>query len=205
MKMISTRRNAVTLLVAMAWLSLVLAGFGLWEVYETTPGPRGAPAPLAVNITSRPEFELVLYAHPHCPCTRASLTELAGLAREAGPALSIRVAFVRPPGVPEGWERTSSWTMAQSCGAKVVVDESGAEALQAGAITSGTVILRDGTGRIAFRGGLTRGRGRVGESAGQRAILNVLSGSVLVMVETPVFGCPLVGPDDVRETEGGSR
>jgi hypothetical protein len=183
-------RSWVVGLGAVVWLGCVGAGFAAWDRYDATPGPQGTAA--AAPIATAKPWTLTLYAHPHCPCTRAGLGELAELARFLPAATEIRVVFVLPRGVEAGWERTASWDAAAAIpGVAVVCDVGGAEAVRAGAATSGYAVLTDGSGRVAFRGGLTRGRGRVGESPGRRAILEVVAGGREVG-EAPVFGCPLL-------------
>ncbi len=170
----------------MVWLAGVAAGFAAWDVYDATPGPQAA-----ADEPDAAAWTLTLYAHPHCPCTRASLGELAELARALPPDVSVRVAFVRPAGAPPGWERTASWDAAAAVpGVTVTCDVDGAEAARAGAATSGHAVLTDAAGRVAFRGGLTRGRGRVGESAARRTILGIVAGELLDGT-APVFGCSL--------------
>lgn len=177
--------------VAAAWLLAVVAGFAAWEVYDTTPGPRGEGS-TAAGDPAGPPWTLTLYAHPHCPCVRATLAELADLARAGGDQLGVEVVFVRPEGVEPGWERTPAWDAAAAIpGARVGCDPDGAEATRAGAATSGHAVLADRTGRVAFRGGLTRARGRVGDSPGRRAVLEVVAGGGAA-AECPVFGCPLL-------------
>jgi hypothetical protein len=173
-----------------AWLAAAAAGFAVWERYDATPGAAGPAADAAP--TGR--WELVLFAHPHCPCTRAALAELAELAHD-GPGLAVRVVYVRPPGAPDGWERTGTWDDAAAVPGIAVTVEAG-EAARAGAKTSGYAVLYDPHGRVAFRGGVTRARGRAGDSPGRRAVLDILAGREPEAREAPAFGCPLFGPDD---------
>jgi hypothetical protein len=170
-------------LLAGLWLGGVAGGFAAWEAYDAKPGQQaGGAAPPA-----GPAWTLTFYAHPHCPCTRAGLAELAELARDA-PQLDVTVVFVRPAGAEPGWERSAAWDAVP--GAHVRCDAGGAEAARVGALTSGQAVLTDHTGRVAFRGGLTRGRGRVGESPGRRAVLAILRGEEAPDA-APVYGCPL--------------
>jgi hypothetical protein len=174
---------------AVVWLAVVAAGFAAWGAYDSTPGPQAAGAATAEPVG--PAWTLTLYAHPHCPCTRASLAELAELARALPAGAEVRVAFVRPAGTAAGWERTAAWDVAAAIpGVRVRCDVEGVEAARAGATTSGHAVLADAAGRVAFRGGLTRGRGRAGESAGRRAVLEIVAGG-MADGEAPVFGCPL--------------
>jgi hypothetical protein len=175
-----------------AWLAAVVVGFWLWERYDTTPGAAGEPA---AARSSPGRWQLTVFAHPHCPCTRASLRELADISRGT-PGLSVRILFVRPAGAPAGWERGEAWDEAANVsGAEIACDATGAEARSAGAETSGFAILTDPTGLAVFRGGLTPARGRGGESAGRRAVLAWLGGGN-GPATAPVFGCPLFTPDE---------
>ena len=186
-------------------LWLLAIGFGQRVVldYEKSPGPAAAAAaaapgwPAASRVARRPGmFTLVLFAHPHCPCTRASLAELERiLARRPGRAATT-VLFVRPEGVEAGWERTDSWRSAGAIpGVAVAVDPGGVEARRFGARTSGEVALFDPDGRLAFRGGITGARGHPGENAGADAVLARLAGAAPEATEAPAFGCPLFDQD----------
>ncbi len=188
-------RHEVTVwAVAAGWLAAVGIGFWVWERYDTTPGRAGA-ATDAAGEPPRDCWRLIVFAHPRCPCTLAALRELADIAR-AAPELSVCVLFVRPAGARDDWERGDSWdTAALIPGAEVGCDADGTEARRFGAETSGFAVLTNTTGRVVFRGGLTRGRGRTGESAGGRAVLTWL-GSRTGAATAPVFGCPLFTPDD---------
>jgi hypothetical protein len=140
-------------------------------------------------------WRLTVFAHAHCPCSRATLRELDGLAR-AEPDLSTRVVFVRPPDCPAGWERGEAWDAATRIpGAEVACDPDGAAAQKLGAETSGHAVLTDPTGRVVFRGGLTPARGRTGGSEGRNAVMAWVSGGTGAAV-APVFGCPLFAPAD---------
>jgi hypothetical protein len=193
-------RSLVMGFVIAAWLGLVATGFAFWERYDGTPGQANHADSLPVPTCGG--WELVLFAHPHCPCTRASLGELAELAHQAGPNLAIRVVFVRPNDAPKGWERSESWNLAEAIpGVRVSCDPDGSEAQRSGARTSGHLVVYDPQGRVAFYGGITRGRGRVGESVGRQAVLDLLVGKEPAIRETPVFGCALFNSDACHDRE----
>jgi len=68
-------------------------------------------------------------AHPHCPCTRATLGELAVLMARVQKRVNAVVVFVVPNGVPEKWEETDLWrNAAQIPGVRVLKDVGGKEA-----------------------------------------------------------------------------
>ena len=134
--------------------------------------------------------QLVLVAHPHCPCVRASLVELQRL--RASRPVPLLVVFVKPRGCPDGWEQTELWREAQALpGTEVYCDRAGCEAKRLGAVTSGQVYAYDAQGRLIYRGGVTPARGHEGRSRGLAELEAALDGGAAVRDSTPVYGCPL--------------
>jgi len=197
------------------WLALVSAGSAVLLDYGLTPGVAGAApahwprdsaltlnrheAPLVKNEATlmKNEATLVMVVHPHCPCSRASMSELSALMTTATGQVKAYVLFVRPPGVPRGWEITDLWRQAATIPAVTVIsDDGGHEAARFGAATSGQTMLYDRRGALEFSGGITAARGRYGDSAGSIAIAALLRGTkegASARARTPVYGCPLLG------------
>jgi hypothetical protein len=73
----------------------------------------------------------------------------------------------------------------------LIEDPGGCEAARFGAQTSGDVLLYGADARLLFRGGITPGRGHVGDNPGWDAIIRLISGGSTSLSEAPVFGCPL--------------
>jgi hypothetical protein len=94
-----------SVLVTLLWSAAVLAGTWALAVYEATPGslgntPRQAPRPGGLEGgIGKPSF--ILFIHPHCPCSAASLSEWAQLLADAPGEVAAEVLFVRPEGVGE--------------------------------------------------------------------------------------------------------
>jgi hypothetical protein len=129
------------------------------------------------------------------------LTDLEELSANTG--VGLRVVFIRPAGVAEGWERGELWDRAVAIpGTNVECDPKGAEARRRGATTSGHVVLQSSDGTSSFSGGITSGRGRSGESAGRCAIQAILRGEASSIRVAPVFGCPLLSPVDRCREDG---
>jgi len=144
-----------------------------------------------------------MFAHPRCECTRASLTELREILSRTTFAPNVRIVFIRPKGMPSGWEQDELWTKAAEIPrVRVECDAEGTEARRAGATVSGYVLLGNPAGEIVFRGGITKSRGCAGDNAGRRTILALLSGTPTERHETPTFGCPLFTPRKCCEKEG---
>jgi len=190
------------------WMTATVLGMWFVAKYEATPGGSGA-APAKFPGESKADGNLprlMMFAHPQCPCTRASLAEFAELlARHPGSCRAEVVVF-RPEQVENDWERTSLWSQAEQIpGVAVRSDDDGALSRRFGAETSGHVVLYDAGGRLLFSGGITRARGHQGESTARRALSALLTGSAADGAQSaPVFGCPLQGPE-AAPARPGSR
>ena len=178
------------------WLGAAASGLWILWRYDNTPGEAAAapdrwPAPATlVRATDRPT--LVMLAHPHCTCTRASLEELAEVIARARTAPKTYVLFMSPRRFGDGWEQTDLWRQASAIpGATVVRDDDGREARQFGAATSGQTLLYDERGVLVFSGGLTGARAHAGDNLGRQSLVALLNHDPAPRNGTSVFGCPL--------------
>src|SRR5262249_42161074 len=132
---------------------------------------------------------LVMFAHPRCPCTRASIGELNSLMAHCQGKLSAHVVFYRPIG-GQPWSESDLWRSALAIpGVTVQWDDGGVEARRFHAETSGFTVLYDSQGRLMFAGGITGARGHAGDNAGRSAVVELVLGRVPEHTRTPVFGC----------------
>ena len=182
-------REIMVRALGVVWLGSVMAAIFGWERYDATPGRMGDSKPTSITTNSA-GWNPTVYTHPRCPCTLATLRQLPSIV-SADLRLTVRVVFVRPPETPAGWEFGDGWDLAARIpGVTVACDPGGVEAREAGAETSGESVLTDPNGRVVFRGGLTQGRGRSGDSDGQRAVLGWVQGDPSA-ASAAVYGCPL--------------
>ena len=155
-------------------------------------------------------YTLVLFAHPRCPCTRASLTELAWLQTRTRNQMSVHVVFYKPAKAPKGWENGELWNEAVSMpGVAVGLDPDGTQAKLFGAATSGMVSIYAPSGQLVFRGGITGARAHEGDNPGRRAALDAAQGKIgtTSYVKAPVFGCMLTSSEEAvsqQVRKGGS-
>ena len=132
------KRNRLVILTSMSlWLILVGIGLAVLWNYENTPGVAAKPSalwPTESQIQRAPDkATLIMLAHPHCPCTRASIGELALLMAHSQGRLTAYVLFLKPAGFSEEWEKTDLWQSAASIpGVNVVIDDDGAEGIVRG-------------------------------------------------------------------------
>jgi len=182
------------------WLGGASLGVSLLAVYDCTPGmdagsvqdwPAHSRIPRALD---RPT--LIMFAHPNCPCTRASMQEFAELMARCGSQVKAFVFFLQPESAGDDWRHTDLWRSAEAIpGVKAIADDAAREARLFQAMTSGHVVLYDEHGTLLFSGGITASRGHVGDNAGSAAILQLLGHEDATKTVTPVFGCSLLDPE----------
>ena len=178
------------------WLLVVGGGLSVLWGYENTPGVAASPPPMwpvESQIQRAADGDtLVMLVHPHCPCTRATLGELASIMAHCQGRLKAYVLFLKPTGFSDDWEKTDLWQSAASIpGVYALVDDGGAQANRFHAATSGQTILYDKDGHLIFSGGITASRGHSGDNAGRSAIVSLVNGGSAESAETFVYGCPL--------------
>lgn len=189
------RMLAVTLLTFSAVSTLL--GLRVLIAFDQTAGAAGAipkqwPASSPIRrIGGRPE--LLVFIHPFCSCSDATIAELAQLSarRKAGaPAPAITVLFFRPR--HSGWPPGSLWKKARGLqAAHVVWDDDGQEAKRFGARTSGYTLLYSPKGDLLFGGGVTASRGHQGDNYGLDELTASLDSGQPGHAPTRVFGCAL--------------
>ena len=194
-----SRKNIlITATLGATWIAaLAFGGHALFK-YETTPGAIGLVAanwPAISVVPRQPDKPtLLMLAHPHCPCTRASMGELAQVMAHAFGKVNAYVLFAKPRGAGPDWDDTDLRRSAAAIpGVTVLTDENGTEAARFGAETSGHTLVFDRSGTLVFSGGITASRGHAGSNEGENAILAVLNEQQPDRVRTPVFGCSLAG------------
>jgi hypothetical protein len=187
------------------WVAAVVGGLAALQSYKSRPGTAGqTPArftelPPLVNSAGRPR--LLMFVHPKCPCSRASLSELTYIVEREPGKVMVEVVFVKPAGPDFDWANTPLREQAAAIAGVGLVDDDGTLAHRLGAETSGYVVLYDADGKLLFSGGITRARGHEGDSSGRHAICALLNGDAdaVAGAKSPVFGCPLFAPGECVE------
>jgi hypothetical protein len=106
------------------------------------------------------------------------------------------VVFVRPPGVPEDWEKTDLWrSAARIPGVTVMGDTDGLEAARFGAQASGQTLFYNASGDLQFSGGITASRGHSGDNLGRSSLVALVTTGESTTNHTSVYGCSLQNPE----------
>jgi len=178
------------------WAVACFAGFGALWVYANTEGDLGQPN---VGWDLPEQFHahttlptLVVYAHPKCPCTRATFSELQRLQRDHRGDFVTRIIFFEPYHAPRTWRETDLWHQARNMtDTEAIADPGGMISQEAGARVSGTIALYSPREDVLFWGGITPSRAHEGESPGIISLRAILEGRSPLSRSSRVYGCSL--------------
>jgi hypothetical protein len=196
---VGRRISAGGFVAASIWLAAVVSAMVVMSRESNTPSSATTPPPEWPAETSLAAGSghptLIMFAHPRCPCTRASLGELELLLAHFRGDLTTHVVFIKPPGTAHDWANSDLWRKASAIpGVNVHRDAGGVEARRFNCEASGHTALYGADGRLLFQGGITISRGHAGDNPGRDAILNILRRKRANEVTTAVFGCLLEDP-----------
>lgn len=161
------------------------------------------PVPLTSTATAFPsgstfglatsEPTLIVFVHPLCPCTEATLHELKELLTDTSNKISVVIVFSIPTGLPANWKQGDLWRSVRSnSNFRIVQDSGGGEARRFGVNGSGHCLLYSSGGRLLFSGGITGSRGHTGENPGRLTLVALITTGHARISHTPVFGCSLL-------------
>ena len=197
------RRWRTRLIIAagvLAWVAGLAWGLQKIERYSSTPGrvsvaPGQWPGSALVSPQSG-RATLVMFIHPQCACTRASLAELQAILEKTQLSVSAWVVVLKLNGMNDAWSDSSTWESARAMsGVTLVTDEDGTEADRFGALTSGHTVLYSTVGQLEFSGGITAARGHVGDNAGAQRVASLVETGKADSNSHEVFGCGLHDPN----------
>jgi hypothetical protein len=192
-------KSGLIALGVLAWVSGIAWGIQKIQAYSSTPGVvAAAPASWPGSALVEPkqgESTLVMFMHPQCSCTRASLAELQAILDRTHGAVSAWVVVLKPNAMGDEWTHSATWKAARAMpGVTVVMDQEGAEAGRFGASTSGHTVLYDARGQLQFTGGITAARGHVGDNTGRQRVVSLVETDTADSHQHEVYGCGLHDP-----------
>src|SRR3954470_1075599 len=115
------------LLVLLVWLGLIAAGYAWLLRYGFAPG-RIASAPKIVPPSVAPSnyaghAQIFLALHPRCPCSRATVKELAKILSRIPETINTTVLLYKPANEGESWLQSSLLDECVNC--RVLSDPDG--------------------------------------------------------------------------------
>ncbi len=200
------QRESGLFLLVLPWCIAVAFGFSILITYSSLAGSGSVSPPFWPNdielVDANEGHALLVFIHPKCPCTFATVSELERLVAEINPPCQIVFLLNCPKLQQSQWSRSA---LASRCnafpGGRVILDFDGELATKFKAKNSGYCLLYL-EGQLLFQGGVTTERGHEGQSLGRDALRQLLTGQKTTIRRTPVFGCELfhLGPKQPRET-----
>lgn len=186
---------AVACLLAIGWCAALLL---VWnQLLAHTYRPANTPGAVAAWPVIDQQFDstgvnILVFAHPFCPCTRATLAELEDSLQRASPELKVTIVFITAGLSADDVDRSATVAAAkQFPRVALQFDPSADMAKLFGASVSGEVFVFDAAGNRVFHGGITAGRGHRGHSVSKEAFEQVIRGKYEGAGEFPLFGCRL--------------
>jgi len=168
--------------------------------YSQTPGlPAEAPPHWpAQSRLQRPALlpRLLVFVHPECPCSRATIAEIETLAPFFQNRLSVQILFFVTTRSNPHVQQSALWKRAAFVpGVELTADLEGQEARTFAVKTSGQALVYSTNAELLFAGGLTPERGHEGDSQGRDSVLAILQRPNVGLPTSSVFGCSLSSPE----------
>ncbi|GAA4426521.1 hypothetical protein GCM10023155_14820 [Bremerella cremea] len=194
----------ITPLIVLVWGCLIAVGFIALLFYHNTPGTRSDSNPVwQVNrlIELDPSrANLLVFIHPQCPCSTATMGELARIQAACGSNVLTHLILYQPDN--EKWSTASMMAQAiEIPNLHILADPKGNLAKQFGAETSGHAMLFAPDGHRIFSGGITAGRGCEGDNPGRQAVISYVNQHQVFCDKASVYGCPIVEGLTAKRTE----
>lgn len=189
--------------VIVAYFIALLTGIALVHRASAVSGPtNGSPAqwPGSNALTLAADAPtLLIFAHPRCPCTEATLINLRSIAA----AERARVVLIISGPAARVQASDDERRLLENARADIVTrDPDGAEAERFGVLTSGHVLVYRQDGTRAFSGGITPMQGHRGACDALERLSRSLkyervpADKGATMGDLPVYGCPIFSACD---------
>ncbi|MGE0201314.1 MAG: hypothetical protein AB7P76_10130 [Candidatus Melainabacteria bacterium] len=139
---------------------------------------------------------LLVFLHPFCPCSMATMRELEKIIHINHSRVSLFFIFSIPTAdkqLTEAISDSALWKMANRFpDPHLLTDTTMKLANRFEANTSGLILLYNAHGRLVFQGGITPERGMEGDSTGKQRLLEAMNTTQATMTkQNAVFGCSM--------------
>lgn len=194
------RKRTTYLLAGLVWAAGLAVGYVQLLAHAQTPGAIGAttadvPPPELRDGRTPGRHLVVLALHPRCPCSSATVGELADVLGWTPEVFDLVLLTYVPSDPAAGpWPAPTVPAALRRFLPRLVPDADGQLAARLGAETSGHVLVYNHADRPVFSGGVTPGRAHHGRTEGQRLLRDFLAermGVPAMAVTAPVYGCPI--------------
>lgn len=182
-------------LLVFSWLAIIVAGLCFAVDFEKRPALISEQLKVWPKESRLQRNEngltLLMFVHPNCPCSQASIAELARFMNK-NRNLSGYVCFLIPKNVDGSWLESKNWQDARKIpGLVSAPDYSESEAEKFFARGSGETFLFAKDGKLLFHGGITAARGHEGPNSGLDSLQLAVQRMENKETVYPVYGCSL--------------
>src|SRR5438132_535294 len=110
------RNKNLIIVVLIIWAFCIGWGWMLLSQYENTPGQAQEPPSRWPSTTKIPTTlglpTMVIFLHPYCPCSRATLAQLSLIMAHVQNKVKTQVVFVKLPDFSQDWVKTTLYNSA---------------------------------------------------------------------------------------------
>lgn len=177
------------------WIAVMAFGHYTLFSYESKECSRGTVKstwPEKASFTPGRLPTIVMFIHPLCVCSKASVEEFSNLMRNRSSKVNAVIYVMMPR---EKQKDFASAPIVERAGripdVRVLLDFDNKEAKTFGVETSGHVLIYDERGILKFNGGITAARGEPGPNRYEDEALKTLNSMLSARSAPPVFGCSL--------------
>ena len=190
---------ALALMVSLVWHSNYSIHPGMSGCVPENLEPVNSLADLNQAIARSKSLNsktLILFYHPHCVCTRATVHNLQSVTAATNKHLnSIAIAY-QPVISDPRWIHSSTSRDLKKAGFRVFADLDGKCCRELGVYTSGHVLVYDEQGKLVFNGGVTQSRGHEGSCNACDDLVKSIENADENIFVWPVFGCAILESED---------
>ncbi len=187
-------KNSLYLITGI-WLICIIISLYYISSYMFKVSENPQACPIYPNnqqiIFDKTKDNLILFIHPFCPCSHATVNELKRVLAKTNANIAINVVFIKPKGLKSIQQNDLYQEISQIKGVNIIFDRSNVLAGAFNINTSGSILLYDINGNLIFQGGITGGRAEEGDNLGKSRLIQALKNESGKW-QSPVFGCSLL-------------
>ena len=185
--------------------TLVAVCFFIQADYASSPGVKGdvpeflskfhidtSLMPSAQTKDMRETACVILFYHPHCPCTRATVNNLDLIQQTIKRSVRLFAFAYHPKSKDSSWINTPVTRQLAKIGFETTPDPGATVCQRFGVFTSGHVLAYNKSGKLVFNGGVTTSRGHEGTGVPMSELISSINQPTKQTAVWPVFGCPIV-------------
>ncbi len=174
-----------------------MTGFALLTDYSTRPGPE-SDVLLRISSDELPGIQstdgdsptIILFYHPKCPCTFATIRCLERLSTNFRTQPQIHAFAYRPQDESDTWIDSRSTRVLRNLeDIRIHPDIDGERFRRFGVRVSGHILIYDKNCDLTFSGGITPFRSHEGDCRASQQFVRCANDEIDECTRWPVFGC----------------